>query len=66
MKVVVNHSLCDGSGNCMAAAPELFLLGGNGKVLVMQDRIDESLRAKAMSAIRSCPKRAISLIEDAS
>lgn len=64
MKVVVNRSLCSGNGNCTAAAPELFLLDGENRLIILQDMIDESLRAKAVAAIRSCPKRALTLIED--
>ena len=56
MKVVVDRSLCDGSGNCTAAAPELFLLTGDKKLMMGADR-----RAKAKAGGNSAPERALSL-----
>ena len=61
MRIVVNRTLCDGNGNCAAAAPELLLLGGNGKVIVLMDSFGEDMQAKAEAAIRSCPKSALKL-----
>ena len=64
MKVVVDRSLCDGSGNCTAAAPELFLLTGDKKLMILQDTIGADLLAKAAAAVTPCPKRALALIAD--
>ena len=64
MKVVVDRSLCDGSGNCTAAAPELFLLDGDRKLMILHETIGPELVAKAKAAVKSCPKRALRLIED--
>lgn len=61
MKVIVNRALCDGNGNCAAAAPELFALDDNDEMEVLQESFGEELRAKAEAAVRSCPKNALSL-----
>jgi ferredoxin len=61
MKVVVNRSLCDGNGNCAAAAPELFELDDEDQLHILKESFGEELRAKAEAAVRSCPKNALSL-----
>ena len=63
MKISVNRALCDGNGNCAAAAPELFQLDDNDELVVLNDSPGEDLRAKAEAAVRACPKNALSLRE---
>lgn len=63
MRIVVNWSLCEGNGNCEAAAPELFELDEEDQLQVLDETPPESLREKAEAAVRSCPKSALS-IED--
>jgi ferredoxin len=61
MKVVVNWSLCDGNGNCAAAAPEIFALDDDDQLEILRESFGEELRDKAETAVRSCPKNALSL-----
>lgn len=61
MKVVVNWALCEGNGNCAAAAPELFELDDDDQLHVLKDSFGDDLRARAEAAVRSCPKNALSL-----
>ena len=61
MKIVVNWSLCDGNGNCAAAAPEIFGLDEDDEMHLLRETIGEDLRAKAEQAVRACPKNALSL-----
>lgn len=63
MKVTVNRALCDGNGNCAAAAPELFALDDNDELEILQESFGEELRAKAEAAVRSCPKNALTISE---
>jgi ferredoxin len=63
MKVVVNRGLCDGNGNCAAAAPEIFALDEDDQLHVLQETFGDDLRAKAEAAVRACPKNALSLSE---
>jgi ferredoxin len=63
MKVVVNWSLCDGNGNCAAAAPEIFALDDDDQLQVLMESFGEELRAKAEAAVLSCPKNALSIAE---
>ncbi len=61
MRVVVDWDLCESNALCMAAAPEVFELQDDDTLLILQETPDESLRAKVEEAVRTCPKRAISL-----
>ena len=63
MKVVVNRTLCEGNGNCEAAAPELFQLDDDDELHILKANFGEDLRAKAEAAVRSCPKNALSIEE---
>ncbi len=63
MKVVVNRALCEGNGNCEAAAPELFQLDDDDELHVLKETFGEELRAKAEAAVRSCPKNALGIEE---
>ena len=61
MRVVVDWDLCESNGLCMAAAPEVFELQDDDTLMILQENPDESLRAKVVDAVRSCPKQAITL-----
>ena len=60
MKVVVDHSLCEGHAKCMDNAPEVFEVGEDDRSYVVLDDIPEELRAKVERAVRVCPRAAIS------
>lgn len=60
---MVNWSLCEGNGNCEAAAPELFELNDDDELRVLDENPPEALRAKAEAAVMSCPKNALSIEE---
>ena len=63
MKLVVNRALCEGNGNCEAAAPELFKLDDEDELHILDENPPEELRAKAEAAVRTCPKNALSIID---
>ena len=61
MRVTVDEGLCDGHGECVLVAPEIFELGDDDVAIVLQAEPGEELREKAREAVRSCPVAAISL-----
>ncbi len=63
MKVVVNLALCDGNGNCAKAAPEIFAMNDDDTLKILQETFGDDLRQKAETAVRSCPKNALSLTD---
>jgi ferredoxin len=58
-----DQAKCEGYGNCVIAAPELVDVDDEGVVLVLQERIPESARGRANSAVRSCPVSALRVDE---
>jgi ferredoxin len=61
MKVVVDVSVCNLHGLCMETVPEVFKIGDDGVLQVLNETPPESLRAKVDKAVRECPTGAISI-----
>tara|TARA_R110000823_G_scaffold130015_13_gene257977 strand:+ start:25044 stop:25262 length:219 start_codon:yes stop_codon:yes gene_type:complete len=59
--------LCQGHGECMEEAPEIFEVDYDTplypQVRVLQARPDNALREKAEAAVKACPNRALSIRE---
>ena len=63
MKIVVNFDVCEANAICMGIAPEVFEVGEDDYLYVLNEEPDESMRKKMLLAVAGCPKNAIS-IED--
>ena len=63
MKVVVDLSVCNLHGLCVETAPEVFEIGDDGVLHVLNETPLEGLRAKMDRAVRECPTGAISIEE---
>ena len=63
MKVIVDMDKCQDHGQCAFSAPEVFEINDDGKLVVLNDSPDESLRDKVEEAADVCPVQAIT-IED--
>ncbi|MDM7487543.1 ferredoxin [Rhodococcus sp. GXMU-t2271] len=60
MKIQIEYGMCDGHGECVIAAPEVFDLNDEGdEVLLLDDSPAEELRGKVNAAIKLCPVAAI-------
>jgi ferredoxin len=62
MKVVVDLAVCQDHGQCCFAAPEVFELDAAGKLVVLVENPDESLRDAVEEAADVCPMQAISVL----
>jgi ferredoxin len=62
MKVVVDPDKCADHGQCVFAAPEVFQLDENGKLVYTSD-VDDALLDRVEEAADVCPLQAIT-IED--
>jgi ferredoxin len=62
MKVNVDWALCDANGVCVVEAPRVFEMTDDELVVLPEEVAPEDLGA-VKSAIRVCPKRALSLSE---
>lgn len=63
MRVIVDFDLCQGHGMCEGEAPEVFKLGDDGMLTVLQEEPPQELRDKLLAAEKYCPTMAIT-IED--
>lgn len=63
MRVVVNMNRCESNALCMGIAPDIFHLGDDDVLVVLNETPDDSRRAEVLEAVRQCPKQAIS-VED--
>jgi ferredoxin len=61
MKVVVDQSICNLHGLCVETAPEVFAIGDDGALCVLDETPPEGVRAKVDKAVRECPTGAISI-----
>lgn len=64
MRVAVDLTRCQGYGNCLSAAPELFDLGDDGLAVVLVEEPSAAQRDAARRAARMCPVAAIALSGD--
>jgi ferredoxin len=64
LRIVVDRDLCEANGECMRAAPEVFLVDDNDKLIVKIDRPPQELVEKVNTAVRRCPRAALALRED--
>ena len=60
MKITVDLALCQDHGQCAIAAPAVFQMDENSK-LVYEGEADESLREQVEDAMDVCPVQAIFL-----
>jgi len=63
-RLSADFGVCQGFGNCVASAPELFELDDNDVVVLLKTEIADAERADAEHAVRSCPVAALTLTRD--
>lgn len=63
MKIVVNRAKCIAASNCMGMAPEVFMLDGQKKAIVVNAKGADD--ATVIEAAESCPTEAITLHDEA-
>jgi ferredoxin len=59
MKIVVDIGACMGYANCVAEAPDVFALGKNGLVVVLDDSPPLSQHPAVLKAVADCPTDAL-------
>jgi ferredoxin len=64
LRIVVDRDLCEANGECMRAAPEVFYVDDNDKLVVKMDMPPADLMEKVKTAVRRCPRAALSLREE--
>ena len=61
MKVYVDVNLCALHGLCVETLPEVFEIGDDGVLHVLNETPPDSVRGKVVKAVRECPTGAISM-----
>jgi ferredoxin len=61
MKVNVDWALCDANGVCAVEAPAVFELNDDDELVLLQETVTTADQDAVRSAVRVCPKRALSL-----
>lgn len=62
MKISVDYDLCEGHGECVVAAPEVFDMDEAGeKVVLLQESPPEDQREQVVEAVKICPIAALQL-----
>ncbi len=65
MRVKVDGELCQGHNRCIAVAPELFRADEYGYSHEKNEgAVPPELQEKARLAVRNCPERAITIVEE--
>ena len=65
MRAVADLDLCQGHQMCQSEARDVFGFDEDAdRVVVLQERPDESLRSQVEAAVRYCPAMALTIEED--
>lgn len=62
-KIEVDWGLCESNGVCMGIIPEVFQLGDDDMLTVLQEDVTPENEAQVRDAVRQCPRQAISISE---
>jgi ferredoxin len=63
MRVEVDYDLCESNGICMGIIPEVFQLGEDDNLTVLQPEVTPDNEHQMREAVRQCPRQAISIVE---
>ena len=63
MRVEVDFGLCESNGVCMGIIPEVFYLGDDDMLTVLQPEVTPENEERVRDAVRQCPRQAISIKE---
>ena len=64
MKVKVDFDLCESNALCEAIAPDIFELDDDDFLQILDDQVTDENRDRIERAVASCPRAAISIVED--
>jgi len=63
-EVRVDFDLCESNGVCEAMAPDVFELDDDDFLQVEDPTVTDANRERVERAVASCPKSALSIVED--
>jgi ferredoxin len=63
MRIEVDWELCESNAVCMGIAPQVFELGDDDMLTVLQPEVTPQNEELVREAVRQCPRQAISIVE---
>lgn len=63
-KIKVDFGLCESNAMCEALAPSHFLVDDDDYLQVLDEFVSDADRAGVEQAVASCPKSALSLVDE--
>ncbi len=64
MHIQIDRTLCDSQALCVSIAPDVFEMDDDDVLHVVDERPPEEARDRVTAAVNSCPKTAISVVEE--
>jgi ferredoxin len=64
IRIVVDYDLCEANAVCQKTAPDMFQVDDSDKLHLLVTHPAEDQMEKAKAAVRRCPRRALSLVEE--
>ncbi len=64
MRIRVDRDLCEANAVCQRAAPEMFKVDDDDRLHILVDELSEAQVERARIAVRRCPRRALSIVEE--
>ena len=64
MKIKVDFDLCESNALCESLAPDHFQVDDDDFLQILDENVTEEQLAIVEQAVASCPKSAISLVEE--
>lgn len=62
-RVEVDRDRCASTGGCEAVLPEVFEIGDDGELQILQPQPPEELLPDVRQAVAACPTRALRLVD---
>jgi ferredoxin len=62
-KLIADRSVCQGYGNCVVSAPDVYDVDDDGLVVLLVDTIADLDRDGIEEAVCGCPVNALSIVD---
>lgn len=63
LALIADRDACQGYGNCLTSAPDIYDIDDDGKVVLLIDTVEDTERQRVDEATRSCPVNALAVEE---
>jgi ferredoxin len=64
MRIVVDRDLCESNAVCVRTAPDVFRIDESNAMQLLVERPSADQLEKARAAVRRCPRRALTLVDE--